>query len=348
MNTAKAVLGFLSSKPLYVSTPAIAVKAMHNNSSRKETVGELVPWMVESSLPEISKWIGGILKEDISYYPVELRRLTPEEALLAVYRHLDDIAFQHRLKEALTLVADSVSWKHEDPRYLSNLLASMGYLNARPGYDLLIRLGLKRTLVDRQLKPGVSLHRYLLASLAGMGCDSRSVHLFVRDINMPEYAGTCFRAIWPYDPVIAVEVSDIIVKIGAGDYHFPTLLLLKEMVSNLGLDLAWRLVDRVLTSERLNDEDKSYFATYVRQGELGFGLKPRGDVFELIRPDTIAECLPIPYREVNHDIQQHFLQSWVLQFTETRQKESRRQSIWDISPVFNNPPVLESRQHVQA
>jgi hypothetical protein len=323
------------------------VSVMYNDSSQKETIGELIPWIEESSLPEISKWIAGVLRENIGYYPVELRRSTPEEVLLAVYRYSNDVEFQYKLKEALTLVAHSVSWRHEDPNYLSTLLASMGYLNARPGYDLLIRLGLKRTLVERWLKPGVSLHRFLLASLAGIGCDSRSIHLFVRDINVPEYAGTCFRAIWPYDPGIAVEVSDIIVRVGAEDLHFPTHLLLKEMVSNLSLNLAWRLVDRVLTSERLNDEQKSYFATHVRQCRLGFGLKPRGSHFELIRLGVTDECLPIPFREVKPDIQQQFLQSWTAQFTEASREKPRRESILAFPAVFEVVP-RSHLQHIQA
>jgi hypothetical protein len=348
------VLRFFNSRPLHIPTLAIEVRPMRNDTSQKETINELMPWIEKSSPPEISKWVAGVLRGDIWYYPVELRRSTPEEVLLAVYRYSNDVEFQYRLKEALTLVAQSVSWRHEDPNYLSNLLASMGYLNAHPGYDLLIRLGLKRTLMERWLKPGVSLHRFLLASLAGMGCNSRSIHLFVRDTNVPEYAGICFRAIWPYDPEIAIEVSDTIVKIGAADSHFPTQLLLKEMVSNLSLALAWRLIDRVLTSERLNDEQKSYFATYVRLGKLGVGLNPHSSYFELIRLGVTDERLSIPFQEVKHDIFRHLLDNWAVDFTKVvrstpqPREKPRRESMLDLRPVLFNPQAQRSHQRIQA
>lgn len=309
---------------------------MYADNGQKETIEELAFWIEESNPTEISAWIDGILREDTWHYPVELRRSTPEEVLLAVYRYSNDVAFHYKLKEALTLVAYSVSWKHGAPDYLSNLLASMGYLNARPGYDLLVQLGLKRTLVKRWLRPGVSLHKYLLASLAGMGCDSRSIHIFVRDINVPEYAGICFRAVWSYDPMIAIDVSDIVAKIGAEHPHFPTHLLFKEMVSHLSLSLVWNLVDRVLTSERLNDKEKVHFATYVRGGKLGFGLKTHSSWLELVRLG-VDECLPVKYREVKPEILRHLTASWLVNdYTAVLGEGPPEISLWDLPPFFQN------------
>lgn len=270
--------------------------------------------ILEESEDSVAIWAHNVLLERNQYFPVTHRRSDSVELLLAIYRHEGGPEIKNKLWAALDRLARQARWHHGNPEYLASLLAALGFLCVRPAYDLLLFLATEGRLKDRCLREGVSLHGHVLSALAGLGCDYRAMPVLKRDISTREYAGVCFRALWRYDLDAALGYAPQLVAMGIEDEKFPTMSLLRELVRHISIDQAWTLIDGVLMSSSLLEDQERVFWRKVKTGELGVELEWGRAAVHVARPTSEIPPILIPSLEIDFEILLVIVDVWFTDF----------------------------------
>lgn len=203
---------------------------MRKDDERKLTrsvfeLDRLTSYFRTGSQEEITDYLKDILQQ---------RGLDPIEMVIALHRHLrnDGPEMQEKFSTAISILLQRVNWEtleRIDKPYLCDLLLIVGFCRIQSSYEQLVNLA-----EQEKLKPikfdasGISLHRIALASLAAFEGTKRSQKVFERDIQTPETAALCYRALWREHSSFALKYLGLIKEFGLKDKEFPAEALINE------------------------------------------------------------------------------------------------------------------------